>query len=1493
MKYTRIPLLLLLGALALPAAEEMEQSLYPYIRDISDEQREQWSPQEAIKALGPMPGSPTQATLDLLAETWKQPEDERLQHRHKQMEQLVKEGRTTDMNTFMLILSNRLWFEYLSHRDRDLYINHMLKPYETEKPQELPHQQNWLGSLCFVRDFYAEYMLGITDAQRGIPARITEKRYTLYKMRQSRAAEVNRLWSEPEENAALLTSCGSSWARRMLRCLLHDNSVLYDKVTRSGLTCWHYTWGKDLPLPLELGLRIMQQRSLGALPTAEALQQMRGAADSLPAEMKAFAVRNLLAAAPDSTPWKKVDDPTATPEEMPDCTAVFLPQWSDEWLGKLTTVAQDITALEQRVQEEASADRLSSLVLFTLAEDARLLPDYAYTHDIPTQGHFRSSATFDVEVSENGIDVLIDEKGPRFARNDEEMRRRCRELKVALHRCALQLALLEKKGKTDEVSTHTAALAGILNRHRLWPLLISQYSMRHLGAETMVQLMHHCGADSRVLNCLGRRFTNSVTSAPHVWANLETKRTDESGKPAPEPKLLAECLRDVFINRDLMPHSGEQLEEVQRRFLRRAEQHPASAAIIELLRVGRMNDLLYLPEMPAEQISGSKSRYGYHLVRHALRKGDLPTAEKILTRMTANPKHYSYVGTRLAAALVARAKGDEATAREQERLGITLAAMNLNSRHVYYWEDAHRLLLEHGFTRESERLFLLLPNHEMRFMRPALVRCLAAQKRFRSAAFWLEFNLVDYLSTATPTNSMGTHADLVRWRLMADVYRALDLLQQNQPDAGTCLLRHALPMLEKMPELAAELAPAILQCADIPTADREEYRSRLLKAIPESQHATLSISDCPTADESVSFSATEGVRAPRPFDSPLYTWHLKKETAADEEPEDERHATRSTVQARIIRANYHQTSLPLRVVLETEGGRQLSVPLEELEPDDLNNLIDWKERNNLQTWKINEKKVYDRRPLEARPDRYIQENTNGSRLILDGVDVTDGRVVEFTTSNGEPQKIYANMLDEESRRRIEQNLPLEQRQAILHTSLPAAEAEAYRRKDAIMVFMLGKRGGPEEKEFLRTLNDAEGKSWAAGYVLLVCYKDEQGQWERTGQQIMRIIEREAAAVDPPGTPEHDRMLDRGFCITLDHKPHLIAHRFRGALPPEYKALTQAINRDDAAEVTRLLDAHPQLLHTRTVDYSGCCPLQVAIRSGKAGIAELLLQRGASPDTRNYSGMTLLHDAILSRTPEMVQLLLKHGADPNRPSLTHDGRITYPLFIAQRKAKKLPLLIEHGARVDRLNESGEHALFRLTAQEPDADFRQLEANARLLVPKGLPLNLRNKQGQSILFNLALCSSQDKYGKNPQRRANLLLAMKTLIELGADVHETEDGSPSLLSRLADRKIHPEVEQLLREHGAGGDTPPAVPQHTDGKLKHGITMETEAGDDDIRHINRATFTMEGPVSHSSTTPITWDKLPATIRSQADSIPKAARWVFRMPSAGGASLTITVWKQ
>ena len=1403
MKRACVSLLLLMGGLVVSAAEEMELSLYPYIRGISDEQREKWSPQEAIKALGPLPGAPTQATLDLLAESWKQPEGERLSHRHRQMEQLVKEGRTTDMNTYLLALSNWLWFNHLCHRDRSLYVNHLLSTYEQEHPQELPHRQNWLGAMSMVQDFLAEYLLGITEAQLGIPARLTEKRYNMYKMRQCTAAEINRLWSNPQENADYLMTCGTNRAKNLLRCLLHDRSVLYDKATRRGLSCWHYTWGKDLPAPLERGLQLMQQRGNATLPTPQDLQGIRDAAAALPDDMKAFAVRSMLAADSGCVPWKKLDTPDATPEEMPDCTAVLLPQWDDSLLGSPTSVQQDIAALEQLVQEEKAADRLSSLVLFTLAQDARLLPDYAHTAHIPTQGHFRYSSTFDVEVSENGIDILIDDSGPRFARNDEEMRRRSRALSIALHRCALQLALLERDGKTEEHARHCAALAELLNRQRLWPLLLSQFSLRHLGQETQVQLMQLCKADERVQKCMRRLF-----------------------RPT------------------------EQIQEKE-----------------------------------SEEIAGPHSFRGYRQVRAALNKGDLPAAQALLSRMTADPKHYSYVGTRLAAALVKRAAGDETAAREQERYAITLAAICLNSNNLFYRADAHRLLQEHGLVQESEKLFDLLPGRSMRCLQPGLIRALAAQKRFRAAAFRAEFLLVEWVSEACPAQALGTHADVAHLRVEADVYRALTQLNEGQTEQGNILLERALQQLEHMPELARQLAPALLECADLPRESRRSIRERLFR---EADSQAPEIRDIPTVSERPALPAE--ALTPRPFDSPLYTWHLSKDT--DTLSDDERYAATGTVQARLLSANYHDTTRPQRVILETEAGRRLTVPLEEIAADDLNNLIDWKQRNNIRTWNANEKKVYDTRPLEARLERYVQEPTDGSQFILHGVDVSDGRVAVFTTTEGTPVKLYVNMLDEESRKWIEEHATLEQRQTVFHSSLPAAEAEAKRRDDRIMAVMLGKRGGPEEQEFRRSLTTAEGKDLPATHVLLLCYRDEQGKWETAGQQVRQLIQREISLLDPPGTPEHDLMLDTGFAVILDHNAHLIAHRYRGAVPAEYKTLTAAISQNKVAEVTRLLDAHPELLHVRTVDYSGCCPLQVAIRSGRGDMAKLLLQRGASPNTRNYCGMTLLHDAIALRSPEMVRLLLEHGADPNRPTLEHHGAATYPLFAAQRKPNVLPLLPEHGARVDQLNEDGEHALFQLTAQAPEADFALLEANARLLVPKGLPLNLRNKRGESILFRLALCSTMDKYGKNPQRLAELLQAMKTLIELGADVQDTADGSPSLLSRLKGRQIRPEVEQLLREHGAADNAPPPT-QQNNGKLKNGITLETEEGEDDIRHINRATFTMEGPVSHSSTAPITWDKLPADIRSRVDRIPKASRWIFRMPAAGGASLTITVWKQ
>lgn len=1408
----------LLGGLLAPAAEEMEQSLMPYIRNISSRELRSWTPEQAFKALGNMPGSPSQATFDMLKATWKQPAGyRRINFQQEQMKRLIKDGKTTDMNTYMLILSNRLLLRYLSQQDRDLYVNHLLKAYEQEKPQELQHQLNWLGSLCFVKDFYAEHMLGILGAQRGEPAMRTEQKYQMHNMYQVRAAEINRLWSSPHENAPYILSRGSTLNKHRLRCLLHDCSVHYDTAARRGLTNWHYTWGKDLPLPLAQGLQLMQNRSKGQFPEAAQLQQILASSAGLPVEMKGFIVRNLLAAAPDASPWKKLTDPTAELAEMPDCTAVNLPQWNPELMGAPTTAAQDIAALEKLVKQEQAAGALSSMVLFTLAEDARAREDSIFRDGIPSQGHFNYFADFDIEVSEDGVDILINEDGPAFEKDDAALRARCRSLNVALHRCAMQLALLERDGKTTEHRKAATALAAVLNQHRLWPLLMSEFSMRHLGPETCVQLLDACRADRNILYHLGRLFTKSDISRPHHLANFLTKRTDEDGNPDPEQELLAPLLRDYLMVADEMPHTPEQLADVQRRWLQIDDLAPTRGTAIWLLRVGSMNAGMFRTDLAPERVSASQSIRGYHLVRHALQQNNLPAAEKILADMTGSPRMYSYTGTRLAIALVARAKGDEATAREQERLAVNLAAICLNSSHFYYWQDSVRLMLEHGFTREVEKFLTLLPGHRMPFLRRALIHRLAEQRRFRSAAFWVELALADFCSKATPAHGLGTQADLVNWRIMADVYHALAQLQQNQEsESARKLLERAMLQLERMPALAADLAPFILQCADIPSATRQGYRKRLLAgaakdAISLAELQKVNLADLPTEDESRDLAALNGQlpsTAPLPFQSDVYTWHLQK-ADADETADtgnDERTATRSTIRARIVHARYDHPQLEPWVMLQTDSGRKLRVPLEELAPDDVQNLIDWKEKNGIRTWSFTEKKTLVTRPFEARFERLVQNPPSAGLHVRDGVDVSNGLTVEFTTAHGEYVSWYLNQLDDECRQYIQQHAKAEKPKVQLHTTLAAAEAESTRRNQPIVALMLGQRSGPEENLLHEQLAGSL-KDLPTSYVLLVCYKDDEGNWETPGRQVMNILSDYGAVFDTAATPPEDRVLDTGFQVTLGHVPSFVFHSFRSPLQnsPEYKALTAAIRANNEAEVNRLLDATPELLHVRTNEFA-CCPLQTAIKFNCSDrMVELLVKRGARLNTRDWCGNTLLQDCLNRKDEKHFRQLLKLGADPNLPSLSINKKdALYPVISAMRQPKFLEPLLEAGANPNALLPNGENALFELLKQSPKADIALLAQHARRLVPLGLDVNTRTNMGESLLWKLALHAGRNDVKGNPQEFKTTLEAMKLLIELGADVQETSTGTPSLLSRLRGQygwapPLNPEVEKLLIQHGA----------------------------------------------------------------------------------------------
>lgn len=1413
MKYPFIPVLLLLSLLPLHAAEEIVDSNAGIEKVLRVSAFNKWDFLKAVRALGTPPGPVSMETYNMLRSTWdRKTYAERSDRQHALIKEMLKNGTTTDMNTWMMIRADAIWLNHSCSADRKLFYAHLLKPYAQETPKELPNHRKWIAAFAYHDDYPTEYLMGIVEAQCGRNPFYTETGNIIFG-KQKTAAEVNRLWSDPVAHTPYLMWHGSDFARHTLRFLLHDSSAIYESARRSGLTCWNYTWGKDLPEPIALGLQLMQKRSDGKLPSEEELSAIRSAAQGLPTEMQGFIVRNMLAADPSCMPWKKLNDPSATPAEMPDCSAVNTAQWSNELLGQTQGIESDLAALEALVVQEQEADMLSSLVLFTLADGARTRKEHDFRQEIPAQGHYRYSSTFDVEVSENGIDVLIDEKGPRFSRNDEEMRQRCRQLNVALHRCALQLALLERDGKTEELQKHCRTLAEMMNRHRIWPLLLNQAALRGIAPECRVQLMHHCKGGTNILESMAGIFAGGRPDNIYSWANLITTRRDEDNNPAPEPEVLASVLRDYLRNSGILPCTGQQLEETQKRWLELDDRFPRRGLAEALLIPGRMNDTMYRPEIAPARLTGENNRRGYFFIRHALRKGDIATAEKMLAAMTEDPKMYRHTGIRLAAALVARAKGNEAAAREHERLGITQAAMQQYSYYTYHWTDAHRLLLEHGLTHASERLMLLIPERDLSYTRPALAQKLAEQRKFRSAAFAMEVLLAKFCSNAVPVSGLGTQEDLISWRLQADVYHALALLQQGNKAAADTLLHASMAQLERMPRAAAMVAPALLCCADIPAETRRDYHQRLLNgaaACPDALERLqqTELCDLPTADESAERTALQQINNPeglKPLVSPFYTWHLQKQDVKDEEREkDERTATRVTVDARILSTSYANPGQAPWVELETESGRKLKVNFDDLEADDLANIIDWKERNNIRTWTYREApNNTPRAPFDARLDRMLQGKSGGIHKRW-GVDVSDGRQVEFTLTNGAYYKLYVNELNDEEVAVIEQ-CPIKQNmEPHLHRSFSEAEADAKRRNVSLRVFMLGKPGGPEEEAFRRELKN-NGIQLQEYNSLLVCYKKENGEWDENGRRAMELL---SAAKDAYSTPD-GKLPDGGFFFYVSPftrtLPFISLYQYTedAGKDADYKALLGAIRRGNRMEAERLLDARPDLVKAHSGITGSSSALSAAITCKKPEMAELLLQRGANPNERNSDGHTMLMQAVCSNVPETVRVLLKHGARHDIPSKIMMNPPQLPFFTCANKPEVLKVLLEAGVDPNLRDTNGNTLPFTILNNSLNLKTDVLMNMVRILVAAGYDINSTDNMGCSILYHVAKCAKGNASWE-PSNVPPLLNAMKELIDLGAAPEETSRNRPLLLDRINgcyNPRIVPgncpEVDKILREY------------------------------------------------------------------------------------------------
>jgi ankyrin repeat protein len=172
--------------------------------------------------------------------------------------------------------------------------------------------------------------------------------------------------------------------------------------------------------------------------------------------------------------------------------------------------------------------------------------------------------------------------------------------------------------------------------------------------------------------------------------------------------------------------------------------------------------------------------------------------------------------------------------------------------------------------------------------------------------------------------------------------------------------------------------------------------------------------------------------------------------------------------------------------------------------------------------------------------------------------------------------------------------------------------------------------------------------------------------------------------------------------------------------------------DDLEGVRRLLDHDPAL--ARATDEAGNTPLHAAATTGSAGIAGLLLARGADIDAPNGQGNTPLHEAIQSGNVEIAVLLVEEGADLEARNV-HEQTPLHRAVLREERAIG-ELLVARGAAIDPVDRFGRTPFLYVARQWGDVAF------GRLLLSRGADIGVRDMDGQMAL-NLAAWRGFDDY------------------------------------------------------------------------------------------------------------------------------------------------------
>jgi ankyrin repeat protein len=129
---------------------------------------------------------------------------------------------------------------------------------------------------------------------------------------------------------------------------------------------------------------------------------------------------------------------------------------------------------------------------------------------------------------------------------------------------------------------------------------------------------------------------------------------------------------------------------------------------------------------------------------------------------------------------------------------------------------------------------------------------------------------------------------------------------------------------------------------------------------------------------------------------------------------------------------------------------------------------------------------------------------------------------------------------------------------------------------------------------------------------------------------------------------------------------------------------------DLAEVQRLVERYPRMLHAKNISMGGLTPLMLAAGAGHLEVARWLVDRGAAVDEQDRTGGTALCMASKEGRTPVVRLLLERGADPTVLGAHHSVYPTFltPLMISsyQGHVETVLCLLDHPSGAATINQS---------------------------------------------------------------------------------------------------------------------------------------------------------------------------------------------------------------